>query len=92
MHSLLFLIVRKINFEIVLLVNNWFVQASYEYDIFFHWMQKPLNLISLSKAVNISFAILKQFFKLKILNALNNSNNSLLCSMAMSIYIYAFIW
>lgn len=45
----------------------------------FHQMQQSLNLISFPKPVGICFAVLQQFSKLKILDSLKNSNNSLTC-------------
>lgn len=54
----------------------------------FHWMQQSLNLSNISKFVNICFPILQQFLNPEILNSLNDSNNSLICYIEQSMYIF----
>lgn len=47
-------------------------------------MQWSLNLLSISKSVDICFVVPLYFLKLEILNYLKNSNNFLIGFIAMS--------
>ena len=48
-------------------------------------MWSSLNLISISKPMDICFVMLQQFSKPEIQNSLKNSNNSLICFIAISV-------
>lgn len=74
--------------------SSWIIgssAASYENGILFHWIKQSLILISISKPVDICFAILQQFSKPGNLNSLKNSNNSLICFTAMSMLHFYFL-
>ena len=58
---------------------------SHENRILFCQMWSFLNLISVSKSVDICFIMLQQFSKSGIQNSLKNSNNFLICFIAISV-------
>lgn len=57
--------------------------ASYKNSVLFCWVEKSLNLICISKLLDISFAILHKFSKPCILNSLKKRNDSVTCLIAM---------
>lgn len=59
----------------------------YETTVLFHWKQQFLIIISTFKPLALYFPILKQVLKSELLNYLKNSRNSLICFIAMPIYM-----
>lgn len=65
-------------------------EASYKNSNFFPWSIMVLGSVSISKIVNICFAVLQEFSKVGILNSLKNPNTSPICFITMCMRMFLF--